>query len=500
MLIGLVVAFGFSVPGSAPARAGFFDDLFSVQKSHRSYNRKQYRKRQYRKKRRARKRRYRPKKPTGPNPLLANVPDLPASEPVQIVISLPTQNMTVYKGGIEIATTRVSSGQPGYRTPAGVFSILQKKLRHYSNLYDDAPMPYMQRLTWSGIALHAGKVPDYPASHGCIRMPHKFARNLYGITDKGGHVVVSNAAAPLEIIDHPKLFQPAPLATIFGPEYIATKPPGQSAEAVSTPGEPAFEGTHLRTVATSEPKAAKPAKTKSVKRAAAHAERERFHGAKPGTDAPIRVLITLRNREEQIRDVQRRLAEFGFRPGAIDGVIGRDTIRAIEKFQAFKRLPVTGEVSPELIAILNGAAGEWSYPTGHIYIRQNMREIFHAPVTITNPDEPIGTHLYTAMHFKADALTARWTGVTLQHYASDSEDTEYSEYKGGSEVTVVDDTDLAIVPDHGSARDVLDRIEVPEHIRRQIGAMLTPGSSLIVTDKGAGRETIDGTDFLVITR
>ena len=106
------------------------------------------------------------------------------NEPVQILVSLPTQTMTVYKGGVEIATSRVSSGKPGHTTPSGVFSILQKKRMHYSNLYDNAPMPYMQRLTWSGVALHAGRVPNYPASHGCIRMPQAFARQLFGVTTR----------------------------------------------------------------------------------------------------------------------------------------------------------------------------------------------------------------------------------------------------------------------------------------------------------------------------
>lgn len=481
-VIGLAVMLGFPVATSAPAQAGFFDDIFSVKKRNRYYKRERYRKRQYRRKYR-KTRRQRVSRPRGPNPLLANAPDLNREEPVQVVVSLETQSMTVYKGGVELATSRISSGQPGYRTPAGVFSILQKKLRHYSNLYENAPMPYMQRLTWSGIALHGGKVPDYPASHGCVRMPHPFARNLYGLTDRGGHVVISTEDAQLEVMEHANLFQPGPLAAIFDPAHVAARAPARSVKAADGDEDeraeaPVFEGTNLRPVATRESKP-KPVVT-------AHEERERFHGAELRSTAPIRVLITLRNEEEKIRDVQRLLRDLGFRPGAIDGVIGRDTIRAVKRFQQFKRLPVTGKVTPELIAILNGAAGNWDYPTGHLYIRQKMREIYHAPVSIKNADKPIGTHLYTAMHFKADAVKVRWTGVTLKHYVPDYEDDA--------------DTELVLPPDSGSAREALDRIEIPDHIRRKISSMLTTGSSLIITDKGAGRETQDGTDFLVITR
>lgn len=109
---------------------------------------------------------------------------------VDVVISLPEQLLHVRRGGVLIGISTISSGGPGYATPAGTFTILQKKTEHYSNLYDDAPMPYMQRLTWDGIALHAGSLPGYPASHGCVRLPNAFAILLYGATRHGSQVVV----------------------------------------------------------------------------------------------------------------------------------------------------------------------------------------------------------------------------------------------------------------------------------------------------------------------
>ncbi|MBA3527488.1 MAG: L,D-transpeptidase family protein, partial [Sphingomonas sp.] len=101
---------------------------------------------------------------------------------VLIVVSLPSQKAFVFKDGEAWESTDVSTGKPGNDTPEGAFPILQKKVHHRSSLYDDAPMPYMQRLTWDGVALHAGRVPGYPASHGCIRMPKAFAKKLYEIT------------------------------------------------------------------------------------------------------------------------------------------------------------------------------------------------------------------------------------------------------------------------------------------------------------------------------
>jgi lipoprotein-anchoring transpeptidase ErfK/SrfK len=123
--------------------------------------------------------------------------------PVQIVVSLPLQTAYVFRGGTLIGASTVSSGSPGYDTPTGSFRILQKKVKHRSNLYD-APMPYMQRLTWDGIALHAGEVPGYPASHGCIRLPAAFARKLYDATSLGASVhivddVPASASAALEL-------------------------------------------------------------------------------------------------------------------------------------------------------------------------------------------------------------------------------------------------------------------------------------------------------------
>ncbi|RYY23464.1 MAG: hypothetical protein EOP62_20190 [Sphingomonadales bacterium] len=109
---------------------------------------------------------------------------------VSIIVSIPQQRMFVYRDGELIAVSTVSTGKDGKDTPAGEFTILQKKTFHRSNLYSNAPMPYMQRLTWDGIALHAGHLPGYPASHGCIRLPKEFARELYEITAMGGQVSV----------------------------------------------------------------------------------------------------------------------------------------------------------------------------------------------------------------------------------------------------------------------------------------------------------------------
>jgi hypothetical protein len=113
-----------------------------------------------------------------------------AAGPLRVLVSLPLQLAFVFKGSVLVGVSSVSSGVAGYDTPTGTFTILQKDKDHKSNIYDDAPMPYMLRLTWDGVALHAGKVTGEPASHGCVRLPAAFARKLYDIADLGATVSV----------------------------------------------------------------------------------------------------------------------------------------------------------------------------------------------------------------------------------------------------------------------------------------------------------------------
>src|SRR5258706_8492537 len=128
-----------------------------------------------------------------------------ASEPLMAIVSLRDQRITVYDAKGWILRAPVWSGRKGRETPAGIFSVIQKVEDHYSNLYDDAYMPHMQRITWSGIALHGGVLPGYAASHGCVRMPFDFAERLFDATRMGMRVIVAPTdVAPVEIA-HPVL-------------------------------------------------------------------------------------------------------------------------------------------------------------------------------------------------------------------------------------------------------------------------------------------------------
>jgi lipoprotein-anchoring transpeptidase ErfK/SrfK len=143
-------------------------------------------------------------------------PEIAPAGQVLVYVDLTRQNATVYRNGVRIAVSTISSGKSGYSTPTGVFTILEKNVEHYSRTYDNAPMPYQQRLTWRGVAMHAGNLPGYPASHGCIRLPMEFAKKLYSVTEKGGTVVIAGGHAdPLK----------RPAAGVLAPSLAGVTPP-----------------------------------------------------------------------------------------------------------------------------------------------------------------------------------------------------------------------------------------------------------------------------------
>jgi hypothetical protein len=153
-------------------------------------------------------------------------PERAPNGPVVIIVSIPAQRAYVFRNGVEIGVTTVSTGAPGHKTPRGVFTVLEKAERHTSSIYKDEQMPYMERLTWKGIALHAGDVPGYPASHGCVRLPLKFSRLLYGVTAKGTTVVIADDHTAPQVVNHPGLLLP----------HLEGVPAAQGPPAVLPPG------------------------------------------------------------------------------------------------------------------------------------------------------------------------------------------------------------------------------------------------------------------------
>ncbi|MBB4619619.1 MULTISPECIES: L,D-transpeptidase [Sphingomonas] len=157
-------------------------------------------------------------------------PQIAPAGPVTMIVSLKVQRAFVYRNGVPIGVSTISSGKAGHETPTGIFTILQKEVDHKSNLYNDAAMPFMQRLTWDGVALHAGALPGYPASHGCVRLPLAFAKLLYGVTKLGLTVVITDDAlvpevAPADMLaDVPEDNHAAPTSYRWRPDRALTGP------------------------------------------------------------------------------------------------------------------------------------------------------------------------------------------------------------------------------------------------------------------------------------
>ncbi len=304
-----------------------------------------------------------------------------AKGPLEIIISLDKQQLTLYSAGEPIAHSRVSTGVRGRATPTGVFSIIQKDRWHRSNLYDDAPMYFMQRITWSGVALHQGVVPNHPASHGCIRMPAGFAQQLWRLNSMGARVIIAHGQVVPVDIAHPKLFQPKP------EPVVASNIQAQSLQAAEQAWKIAWLDTST--------------------------------------------------------------------PGAVMAMTDMPTSVA-PAFEAPK--PAARPLKPGPVSVFI------SRKEGKLFVRKGFEPLFDVPVTIDRPDEPLGTHVFTAL--STDADSARWSVVSVAPKAS--------------------------------ATEALDRITMPQEAIDRISALLSPGASLVIADKGLGSETGRGTDFIVV--
>lgn len=380
---------------------------------------------------------------------------------LQIVVSKSDQSLALYENGEIVATSKVSTGKAGHETPSGIFSILEKRKYHESNIYSAAPMPFMQRLTWSGIALHEGKVPNYPASHGCVRLPSKFAQSLFGETRYGVHVIITDRPVSLRSVQHSALFEP--------------RDDADDGKLLLSDVElrPATFDAALGTV-----EVAVNEKTQAIKPMA--------KGKEP---SPLRILITRRGEREKVMDIQAVLTRLGFDAGAPDGYTGEMTISAVNGFKRWKGLKTTGPLlTDDFVAALYASADEDHPPNGQIMARQDFKPLFEAAIDIKDPEVALGTHFFEAIAVNRAAGTAEWNGVTLENHlpaaARKRLGITVTEAPGGF--------------DQLSA--VLDRLEIPAEIRSRIEKELSTGSSITVSDLSHQMETGMGTDFITVTK
>jgi len=365
-----------------------------------------------------------------------------------VVIAIDKQRLTLYSDGQPVAHSQVSTGQAGHATPTGVFSIIQRDRWHRSNLYGNAPMWFMQRITWSGVAMHQGVVPNHPASHGCIRLPEAFARQMWGTTKIGARVVVAYGDVTPVAFSHAKLFT------------LKREPDEPKIEPKVEPKlEARFEAKPDSTDASSA--AVKP--VLDVTQFAATAKGTTASDAPkvggPALDAITYVLGSSREAPTTFEPVK---------PRTKSAALGED--------RPLKPGPVSVFISRK---------------EGKLFVRKGFDPVFDVPVTFEG-EAPFGTHVYTAIALNDDGTTFRWHAMSMPGGATAVKKADRKAEKG-KKVEVV--TGPA-----ATAAQALDRVNIPPEAAERISQMMSAGSSLIISDKGVSGETGKGTDFIVLTR
>ncbi|MFZ1814414.1 MAG: L,D-transpeptidase family protein [Rhizobiaceae bacterium] len=387
-------------------------------------------------------------------------------EPLQIVVSLNEQSIQVFRGNMIVAQSNVSSGKPGHSTPTGIFSILHKKKFHRSNIYSGAPMPFMQRLTWTGIALHeSNSVPSYPASHGCVRLPAAFAQELYGITNVGGHVMITNKPVTPTPVNHVFLPQPE-LERQFDPHHDQWRDlyEWHAQRGTVMVDNPAFD---IATARLLEPLRA-PAD---------------MRGAEQGK-LPPRILITRQLRQDVTTRVQQLLNRLGYDAGLVDGAIGPDSQAAIRRFQEASNMVPDGRLTPEVIDALHKMAGEEIPTNAKLMVRQDFQPVFEAPITIEQPEIPLGTHLLIATGNSGEGL--QWNSFTLENRLGDNARALYGISRDAS--------------DDVGVWQALNRLQISQDLRAFLSRIVRSGASIAISDGGSERYTGWNTDFAITTR
>jgi len=378
--------------------------------------------------------------------------------PLQIIISVDQQELHLYSDGTEVAHAPVATGLPNHPTPLGIFDIIQKSRFHRSNIYSDAPMPYMQRITWSGVALHEGVGVGHRASHGCIRMPHEFAARLWRLTRLGARVIIADPELrPQEFAD-PHLF-------------VHEQPPAAPAPMPSTPTAAKLFMTAQTTV--DGGKAGDATRGQTADMAAVRAD-----GDPPAPTA------------EQA-------------PPA--NVPGGTEIAATAPAAALQAMPPDQPAAIEHTPFKAPIAIFVSRKDQRIYVRQDFSPLFEAPVVIEHPKQRLGTHIFTALDYLSDGSTLRWNVVSMPgeqlqraHRAQYEEQFRISARTRRQNNRIADAFVAAEPPE--TPQQALARIEIPPDVIERISLLIVPGSSLIISDQGRGEETGDGTDFIVVMR
>src|SRR5215813_8101199 len=427
--------------------------------------------------------------------------------PLLTVVGLDTQRVSIYdSAGRLMQRSPVSTGQTGYETPAGIFSVVQKKADHNSNLYEDGNMPFMQRITWTGIAMHGGVLPGHPASHGCVRLPVDFARRLFDLTDVGMRVIIVPQDITLAEFDHPHLFSST---------AARVEPPAQSVKKSSRGTTDALQT--LRSIASS-----KDAEAAAAQRKASEARRAatRTSDAAAAATKALSAAEGIHERAgAQLKDAEKALdaAGMGAKPDAIkraesakskaaarlaeaDKQVETAKARAQAKSDAVKASEDEAQAAEAASEAAQDAATEAkrktlpisvfvSRKTQRFYVRQGYVPVFEGPITIQDHEKPLGTYVFTAFGDANERV--RWGAISMYAAGNSKAAAESIAARKG-------DPREANPADIAGAKAALDRIAIPQEAIQRISDVVLPGSSLIVSDEGPSIETGKDTDFVIV--
>ncbi|HEX4409139.1 MAG TPA: L,D-transpeptidase [Xanthobacteraceae bacterium] len=394
-----------------------------------------------------------------------------AGEPIMAIVSIKSQQVTFYDADGWITRAPVSTGIKGRETPAGIFAVVEKDKDHHSSMYDDAWMPNMQRITWNGVALHGGPLPGYAASHGCVRMPYGFAEKLFDKTRIGMRVIISpNDAAPVDF-SHPALFMPSADAVAAAPERAKTLT--QEAEQASKAADDAKKAAAT---------AAREASSFTISLRKLESLKSRADAELASADRALAAATTDQTKAHAEERKQKAASEASgvgaqFDRAKADAKSALDTAAATKdatKAADTKKAAAAKAASDAKLA-LEPVSIYISRATKTLYVRRNTHkplpdggELFDStievPITIRDPQKPIGTHVFTAM--ARDDKGLRWTAVTI-----DSGD---------------------------DAKDALDRITIPQDVLNRIAATALPRSSIVISDEPLSAETNYRTEFVAV--
>ncbi len=394
-----------------------------------------------------------------------------AGEPIMAIVSITAQKVTFYDADGWILRAPVSTGIAGRETPAGVFAVLEKDKDHHSTLYDDAWMPNMQRITWNGVALHGGPLPGYAASHGCVRMPFGFAEKLFEKTWIGMRVIIApNDVAPVEF-SHPALFVPNAEALTAAPARAATLT-REAEEAARTADE-----TKTAAATAAREATALTASLRKLERTKTRADAELKFADKTLAGAKTDQAKALAGELQQkaVTKAAEAATQFDTAKADVTSKLAAAAIAKADAKAAATRKADAAKAASAAKLALEPVSIFISRATQTLYVRRNTHkpwadggEVFdasiEAPVTIRDPDRPIGTHVFTAVARNGTGL--RWTAVTI------------------------DDGD--------NAKDALDRITIPQDVLDRIAPTALPRSSIIVSDEPLSGETNYRTEFVAV--